>query len=95
MARSHHRPRPLLRCSLVYILDTDAETKALEEAKQQADHLRAFLSKAIGERVKVGAILTFPGWMVSSRVRAEIKVLNPKNIRSAVQDNHYRHCQSS
>ena len=37
--------------------------------------------------MKVSAILTFPGWMVSSRVRSEIKVLNPKNIRSAVQDN--------
>ena len=64
-----------------------SDSKALAQAKQQADRLRVFLSKAIGEPVKVGAILTFPGWLVSSRVRSEIKVLNPKNIRSAVQDN--------
>lgn len=63
-----------------------SETKAVEQAKQQADRLRMFLSKAIGEPVKVGAILTFPGWLVSSRVKSEIKVLNPKGIRSAVRD---------
>jgi hypothetical protein len=63
-----------------------SDTKAVEQAKQQADRLRMFLSKAIGEPVKVGAILTFPGWLVSSRVKSEIKVLNPKGIRSAVRD---------
>jgi len=64
-----------------------SESKAIEQAKQQADRLRTFLSKAIGEPVKVGAILTFPGWLVSSRVKSDIKVLNPKGIRSAVRDN--------
>jgi hypothetical protein len=63
-----------------------SDTKALGQAKHQADRLRMFLSKAIGEPVKVGAILTFPGWLVSSRVKSEIKVLNPKGIRSAVRD---------
>ncbi len=63
-----------------------SDSKALAQAKQQADRLRAFLSKAIGEPVKVGAILTFPGWLVSSRVKTEIKVLNPKGIRSAIRD---------
>ena len=62
------------------------DTKAIEQAKQQADRLRVFLSKAIGEPVKVGAILTFPGWLVTNRARSEIRVLNPKNIRSAVQN---------
>lgn len=66
---------------------TGTEIKAIEQARQQADRLRIFLSKAIGEPVKVGAILTFPGWMVTNRAKSEIKVLNPKNIRSAVQDN--------
>lgn len=63
-----------------------SDSKAIQQAKQQADRLRMFLSKAIGEPVKVGAILTFPGWLVSSRVKADIKVLNPKGIRSAVRD---------
>ena len=60
------------------------DTKALLQAKQQADRLRAFLSKAVGETVSVQAILTFPGWFVTTRSKSEIKVLNPKNIRSAV-----------
>jgi hypothetical protein len=63
-----------------------SESKPIEQAKQQADRLRMFLSKAIGEPVKVGAILTFPGWLVSSRVKSDIKVLNPKGIRSAIRD---------
>jgi hypothetical protein len=62
------------------------DTKALQQAKRQADQLRVFLSKAVGEPVKVGAILTFPGWLVINRAKSEIKVLNPKNIRSAIQE---------
>ena len=63
-----------------------ADTKTIQQAKQQADRLRAFLSKAVGETVKVRAILTFPGWYVATRSKTEMKVLNPKNIRSAVLD---------
>lgn len=63
------------------------DTKALHQAKQQADRLRAFVSKAVGEAVKVRPILTFPGWFVTTRSKADMKVLNPKNIRSAVLDN--------
>lgn len=62
------------------------ETKVLQQATQQADRLRAFLSKAVGEAVPVRAILTFPGWFVTTRAKSEMKVLNPKNIRSAVLD---------
>jgi hypothetical protein len=36
--------------------------------------------------VKVGAILTFPGWFVTTRVKADTKVLNPRGIRAAVLD---------
>jgi hypothetical protein len=61
------------------------DTKTVRQATQQADQLRTFLSKASGEPVEVIPILTFPGWLVTSRVRSELKVLNPKNIRSAVQ----------
>ena len=63
------------------------DSRSLDQATQQADRLRAFLSDAVGEPVKVRAILTFPGWFVTSRVKAEIKVLNPKGIRAAVVDN--------
>lgn len=63
-----------------------SDTKALQQAKQQADRLRAFLSKAVGETVSVRAILTFPGWFVTTRSKSEMKVLNPKNIKSAALD---------
>jgi hypothetical protein len=60
------------------------DARSLEQAKQQADRLRAALSKAVGEPVKVGAILTFPGWWVTRQGKSETMVLNPKEIRAAV-----------
>jgi hypothetical protein len=62
------------------------DLRSLDQAKQQADRLRVFLSKAVGEPVKIGAILALPGWLVTSRVKAEIKVLNPRLIGAAVLD---------
>ena len=62
------------------------DSTSLHQAKQQADRLRAFLASALGEPVKVQAILTFPGWFVINRAQADIKVLNPKTIRAAVMD---------
>ena len=58
----------------------------LEQAKQQADRLRADLSQAVGEPVRVRAILTFPGWYITNRVKTnmETAVLNPKRIRAAI-----------
>jgi hypothetical protein len=61
-----------------------ADSQSLDQAMKQADQLGAFLSRAVGESVKVGAILTFPGWFVTSRVKADTKVFNPKLIRAAV-----------
>jgi hypothetical protein len=63
-----------------------AESRSLDQARQQADRLGVFLSGAVGEPVKVQAIVTLPGWFVTSRVKADIKVLNPKGIRAAVVD---------
>ena len=62
------------------------DSRSLDQARQQADWLRVFLSGAVGEPVKVQAIVTLPGWFVTSRVKADIKVLNPKGIRAAVVD---------
>jgi hypothetical protein len=62
------------------------DSRSLDQARQQSDRLRAFLSSALGESVEVRPILTFPGWFVTSRVNADIKVLNPKLIRAAVVD---------
>ena len=71
------------------------DSRSLDQATQQADRLRAFLSGAVGEPVKVRAILTFPGWFVTSRVKAEIKVLNPKGIRRRLSITGCQLCQSS
>ncbi len=60
------------------------DTSALEQARQQADRLRVFLTKAVGEPVAVSPILTLPGWFVSSRVNERMKVVNPKQIRQVV-----------
>ena len=61
------------------------DAQGLEQAQHQADRLRTFLSKAVGEPVPVEPLLTFPGWFVTTSVaRASIKVLNPKQIRGAV-----------
>jgi len=60
------------------------DSRSLQQARHQADRLCVFLTAAVGEPVKVGAILTLPGWFVTSRVRENIKVLNPKGIRTAV-----------
>lgn len=60
------------------------DTMGLEQARQQADRLRVYLSKAVGEAVGTVPILTLPGWYVTSRVNGSIKVLNPKGIRPVV-----------
>ncbi len=62
------------------------DSKPIQQAQRRADQLRIFLSKAIGETVAVQPILTFPGWYVSTRSKSKMKVLNPKNIRTAVLD---------
>jgi hypothetical protein len=63
--------------------------RSLDQARRQADQLRVFLSNAVGEPVKVGAILTLPGWFVTSRVKVDIKVLNPRGIGAAVLDGRF------
>lgn len=61
------------------------ETDMVEQARMQADKLRAFLSKAVGEPVDVSPILTLPGWYVTSRVPFDsLYVLNPRQIAGIV-----------
>lgn len=60
------------------------DSHGLQQAKQQADRLRIFLSKAVGEPVKVTPILTLPGWFITNRVKPEMQVVAPKGIRSVV-----------
>ncbi len=56
----------------------------LDQAQRHADWLSTWVEQLLGQPVPVQAILTFPGWMVISRARGEVTVLNPKQIPSAV-----------
>lgn len=60
------------------------DSHGLQQARQQADRLRIFLTKAVGEPVKVIPILTLPGWFITNRVKPEMQVVTPKVIRSVV-----------
>lgn len=59
---------------------------ALDQARNNAQWLSAWLSKSTGDPVKVEPILTFPGWWVTRRGNGEVRVLNPKEIRTVVLD---------
>ena len=60
------------------------DTHGIEQSRQQADRLRSYLTKAVGEPIAVSPILTLPGWMVTSRVNSKMRVVNPKAIRHVV-----------
>ena len=56
----------------------------LDQALRQARWLEDHLAQLLGRPTPVQPILTFPGWMVISRARGEVTVLNPKQIPAAV-----------
>lgn len=70
--------------ALIYPNYTD--TKSVEQARYQAKQLGIWLSKATGETVWANAILTIPGWLVTSRTNSETKALNPRQIRKFIAD---------
>jgi len=56
----------------------------LDQALRQARWLQTWLGQLLGADIPVQPILTFPGWMVITRARGAVTVLNPKQIPSAV-----------
>lgn len=62
------------------------DTKALEQARLSASSLARQLSSATGEPVKVTPIVTLPGWLVTLKGKADVHVLNPKQISQVVVD---------
>lgn len=56
----------------------------LDQTQRQSLWLEDHLAQLLGERPPVQPILTFPGWMVITRARGEVVVLNPKQIPAAV-----------
>ena len=56
----------------------------LDQALRQARWLQTWLGQLLGADIPVQPILTFPGWMVITRARGAVTVLNPKQIPAAV-----------
>ena len=56
----------------------------LDQALRQARWLQTWLGQLLGSDIPVQPILTFPGWMVITRARGAVTVLNPKQIPAAV-----------
>jgi hypothetical protein len=87
--RKRHAPRKraheVIFDGHTLIFPNGTDMRAVEQARHQADRLRRYLTKAIGEPVNVSAILTLPGWLVTRRAKGNLNVLNPKNIPSVVQ----------
>lgn len=61
-----------------------ADTYGIEQAKNNAKTLSAWLSSATGENVRATPILTLPGWLVELKAPNDgLYVLNPKQIYKA------------
>jgi len=56
------------------------DTNAIPQAERNARWLAGMLSKATGEPVGVTGLVALPGWFVTLKTKAEIKVLNAKQI---------------
>lgn len=66
---------------------TWTETKMVDQARMQAERLGTWLTSAVAAPVAVQAVLTLPGWFLTSRVPpGKVRVLNPKGIRSIALD---------
>lgn len=53
----------------------------LQQTRDNAQTLAAFLTSATGERVEVAGILVVPGWWVERTGRGPVNVLNEKEVR--------------
>jgi hypothetical protein len=56
------------------------DTKAPEQARQNARWLATMLTKATGERVTVQPIVALPGWWVTLKANSDVKVLSGKQV---------------
>jgi hypothetical protein len=52
----------------------------LKQAGMQAQWFASWLSRAIGEKVPVQAVLALPGWYVERTAGSAIRVINPKEM---------------
>ena len=62
-----------------------SEDRCLQQARQQADRLGDWLSKAVGEPVRAQAVLALPGWYVERRGRTAVWVMSGKEVSGLVR----------
>lgn len=67
---------------LVYPWGQDA--LALGPARKKAEWLAEWIYQLAGQRVPVSAVLTFPGWWVTSTATRDLRVCNPDQLAALV-----------
>ena len=61
------------------------DSYGVQQTLRNSEELARWLSSAVGERIAVKGILTFPGWYVTTRRMAKnLRVLNPEQIQYAI-----------
>jgi hypothetical protein len=63
------------------------EKAPIDQAKRQAAWLSSWLSKAVGESIKVRPVLAFPGWYITTTKPSEVAIYNGKNPLFMAQGN--------
>jgi len=53
--------------------------------RQKAEWLSEWIFQLVGQRVPINAVLTFPGWWVTSTAVRDIRVFNPNQLAALVQ----------
>jgi hypothetical protein len=60
-------------------------TEPIDQAKAQAAWLSKWLSRAVGDPVKVSPMVTIPGWFIEKKKPNGIPVLNPKQVKGYLE----------
>jgi len=68
---------------LIYPWGQDAV--GLVPARRKAEWLSEWIYQLTGERIGVAAVLTFPGWWVTSTASRDIRVCNPNQLAALMQ----------
>ena len=57
----------------------------LVPTRRKAEWLSEWIFQLVGERVPINAVLTFPGWWVTSTAVRDIRVFNPNQLAAIIQ----------
>ena len=60
------------------------DTAGLVPARRKAEWLTEWIYQLVGERIPISAVLTFPGWWVTSTAFRDIRVCNPNQFAALI-----------